>query len=175
MSIVSESGKKVVLSSKGKRVSTGESGSIVHKRTVHLIPSERIKGVRMLRWDMRHPGFLSLSLSLFSFLFLSYFTSRSWIVCGHRVHRAEDPLRDGTREWSKGAGKWNGLLCRRYVPYPRYSPQSVEPTPVPIPLFLPRFYFKRLKGSRRPGVAAIAGRSIAGELTLVYTRDVLGR
>lgn len=66
----------------------GIGGSIVHKRTVHLLPSERIKGFRMLRRGIR-PGSLSLFLS---FLFLSYFTFRSRIVCGHRVHRAEDSL-----------------------------------------------------------------------------------
>lgn len=47
-------------------MSKGIGGSIVRKRTVHLLPSERIKGVRMLRVGVcTHPG--ALSLSLFSF------------------------------------------------------------------------------------------------------------
>lgn len=50
----------------GEKGVKGVDGSIVHKRTVHLLPSERIKGFRMLRRSTRPPWpSLSLSFSLF--------------------------------------------------------------------------------------------------------------
>lgn len=119
----------------------------VHKRTVHLPPSERIKGVRTLRQGVcvristfYHRFPLLLRRSLFSsFPFLAYFTFRSRIVCGHRVHRIVDSLRDGRCASRMGKVRANGTGF--YAEAIRASPPDTHPghrlLRLPIPLALP--------------------------------------